>query len=379
MNPSKASLDHIFESLIQTLAVAQQLNTVLAYRVVVRRFLRYLHDAFPQVRRLTQLRRDPHLLGWMRYLCDQDPRLSNQTRRQYQVLLRRLLEDFAANGHPIQPELIRREDLPPKNQHLPKPLSLEDDQQLQQELRRTDDLLSNGLLLTRFTGIRIGECIDLPPDCLRQLGPNQWALYVPLGKLHTERLVPADAEVRRFIARILALRPLAPPEHLARSEGLLLPRGGDQWAAYHRLREALADAAARAGCSTHVTPHRLRHSYATEMLRLGVSLPALMQLLGHKDIHMTLRYVQVTQQDLQREFHLARQNAPHRVPALSIPEHTGAADLPTIHQALASTRHLLEMYRRGFTDETIRRKLQRLDRRLLAVADQLVHITIAEK
>ena len=32
-----------------------------------------------------------------------------------------------------------------------------------------------------------------------------------------------------------------------------------------------------------------RHSFATEMLRLGVSLPALMQLLGHKDIRMTLR------------------------------------------------------------------------------------------
>ena len=41
-------------------------------------------------------------------------------------------------------------------------------------------------------------------------------------------------------------------------------------------------------------------TFATEMLRLGVSLPALMQLLGHKDISMTLRYVQVTQQDLQR-------------------------------------------------------------------------------
>ena len=36
-----------------------------------------------------------------------------------------------------------------------------------------------------------------------------------------------------------------------------------------------------------------RHSYATEMLRLGVSLPALMQLLGDKEIRMTLRYVQV--------------------------------------------------------------------------------------
>jgi integrase len=73
---------------------------------------------------------------------------------------------------------------------------------------------------------------------------------------------------------------------------------------------------------SHVTPHRLRHTFATEMLRLGISLPALMKLLGHKDIRMTLRYVQVTQQDLQREFHQARENAAHRhrAPTLSLPK-----------------------------------------------------------
>jgi hypothetical protein len=78
-----------------------------------------------------------------------------------------------------------------------------------------------------------------------------------------------------------------------------------------------------------------------------------MQLLGHKDIRMTLRYVQVLQQDLEREFHLARQKAAptHRLPTLPIPSHTPTADLAGIHQALAATRHLLEMYRRSFPDE----------------------------
>jgi len=56
------------------------------------------------------------------------------------------------------------------------------------------------------------------------------------------------------------------------------------------LCHALAQAALRAGCTSKVTLHRLRHTYATEMIRLGVSLPALMQMLGHKDINMTLRY-----------------------------------------------------------------------------------------
>jgi len=105
------------------------------------------------------------------------------------------------------------------------------------------------------------------------------------------------------------------------------------------------------------------------------------QLLGHKDIRMTLRYVQVTQQDLQREFHTARQRAPHphSVPVLSVPNCPASADLPGILQAIEATRHLLEMYRRGLPDQKTRRRLQRLDRRLLDVAKQLDHITIAEK
>jgi hypothetical protein len=72
-------------------------------------------------------------------------------------------------------------------------------------------LPANALLLTRATGIRIGECINLALDCLRSLGPEQWALHVPLGKLHTERLVPVDDNGRQIIARIRELRARVSP------------------------------------------------------------------------------------------------------------------------------------------------------------------------
>lgn len=377
MSHSRGGLEQIFQIHIQTLALTLRRDTVTNYRCVARRFLGYLQAAFPQISRLSQLRRDPHLLGWFRWMCEQDPPLCNKTRADYLLGLRRLLDDLAANGHAVQPDLIRREDFPPRPQYLPRPLSPQDDQLLRDELRRTDDLPANALLLTRATGIRIGECIDLALDCLRQLAPGQWALHVPLGKLHTERLVPADAEVRRVVARILALRALAPPLRLAMSDGFLLPRYGGHYALYQTLRPALAQAAKRAGCSGPVTPHQLRHTFASEMLRLGVGLPALMQLLGHKDIRMTLRYVQVTQQDLQREFHAARQRAtsPHPIPVLNVANCPTSANPPGIRQALAATRHLLEMYRRQLPDPKIQRRLQRLDKRLLAVAEQLDHIT----
>ena len=327
------------------------------------------------------MRRDPHLLGWFHWLSERQPPLRIKTRIDRLIILRRLLDDLAASGYRIQPNLVRGEDFPPAPHYLPRPLSPLDDQLLKQELLRTDDLYANALLLIRATGIRRGECIHLPLDCLRQVGTEQWALHVPLGKLHTERLVPVDAEVRRILERILTLRTSVPLTRSAKSQGFLLPHRGTRYALRHTLRSALNQAAQRAHCSTHVTLHRLRHSFATEMLRLGVSLPALMKLLGHKDIRMTLRYAEVAQQDLQREFQHARQNAahPHRLPTLAVAKELPSADLPGIYQALQATRHLLEMYRRQLGNEKTRRRLQRLGKRLFTVASQLHRIQTEQK
>jgi hypothetical protein len=125
-----------------------------------------------------------------------------------------------------------------------------------------------------------------------------------------------------------------------------------------------------------------RHTYATEMIRLGVSLPAVMKLLGHKTIRMTMRYVQVTQQDLQREFHLARQNAVqvHKVPELSTSTSLlAASDLPAILRTLAATRHLLEMYRRRLKDASATRTLRLLDKRLHSIALELDRFSTTKK
>jgi site-specific recombinase XerD len=297
----------------------------------------------------------------------------------YLIQLRRLLRDLADNGHPLQPNLIRREDFPLPTLYLPRSFSPEQDQQLQQQLRHADDLESNALLLIRSTGVRIGECVDLSLDCLRQVSQHQWALHVPLGKLHTERQVPVDEATRRILDRILSLRALFRPSRSEKPPSYLLPRRGrsrETWIAI--LRKTLANAARTAVCTTSVTPHRLRHTFATTMLRLGVSLPALMQLLGHKDIHMTLLYLDVTQQDLQREFHCARQRAAslHLIPKLPLPQTTTPerADLPAIRNAIAVVRHLLQLFRLELQDPNARRKLRRLSQRLLTLSHVLDHI-----
>ena len=52
-------------------------------------------------------------------------------------------------------------------------------------------------------------------------------------------------------------------------------------------------------------PHRFRHTFGADMIRAGVSLPALMRLMGHSQIHTTMLYVQLSPQDVWLEFHRA--------------------------------------------------------------------------
>jgi hypothetical protein len=232
MNKSPQSLEKIFETQVGTLSLTLQPFTIVKYRYVATYFVAYLRDTYPEVRRLSQIRRDPHMLGWFRWLCSLG--VGNHTREQRLLCLRRLLDDLADQGHRLQPGLILREDFPVRPQYLPRALSPEDDRRLQDELRRTDSLYSNALLLTRLTGIGIGECIHLPVDCLRQVGPEQWALHVPLGKLHNERLVPPDAEGLRLLHRLVELRAQASPNRLAKTKNFLLPRVGGRFALFKR-------------------------------------------------------------------------------------------------------------------------------------------------
>ena len=109
----------------------------------------------------------------------------------------------------------------------------------------------------------------------------------------------------------------------------------------------LSAASSQAGITAHIVPHQLRHTFATSMLRAGVSLPALMKMLGHRTANMTLRYVEITQKDLQREFHLARQSPRYVIP---LPPSTEVADPDTVDRTavverLSSAIRVLELYR----------------------------------
>jgi site-specific recombinase XerD len=350
--------------------------SVTSYRGTARHFLTYLGAQYPEAHSLDHLRRDPHILGWLALLRSHNPPLAAITRANYVIYMRRMLEELAWTQQlPSLAHLLGRDDVPRKEHHLPRPLTPEQDQLIQRELLRRNDLLSNALLLLRHTGMRIGECVDLSVDCLRPLGPNQWAIHVPLGKLKTERLVPVDSTVCQLVERIRSLRPPTAP-HAGR---LLLNRPRGRCMLIRRLRAALQDVVVAAGIAARIVPHQFRHTYGTEMLRAGVGFAGVMQLLGHKSPHMTLEYLEITQQDLHREFHLARTHPRHLAPSRIVSSASPPrADLASLIDSLSAAQHVLEMFRRTFAEDPPR-LLARLARRLVKILTDATKLTTPQK
>jgi integrase len=201
--PLSHPLAPVFDRAVDSLSAALHPETTRHYRGTVRKFLTYLGAAHPQVCSLDQLRREPHILGWMSGLRSQAPPLATASCINLLIHLRCIFQELAwTQPLPELAHLIRRQDVPRLPKRLPRPLTAQQDQLLQQEFLRRNDLGGNAFLLIRHTGMRIGECADLSCDCLRSTGPNQWAVHVPLGKLNTERMVPVDRFVCELVQRL---------------------------------------------------------------------------------------------------------------------------------------------------------------------------------
>jgi integrase len=361
--PLQHPLVPVFDRAVDSLGVALSSDTTRHYRGTARNFLSYLGADHPEVQRLDQLRRELHILGWMSRLHSQTPALATASYINLLIALRGICNELAWTEQlPELAHLLRREDIPRLPQRLPRPLTAEQDELLQKEFLRRNDLGGNAFLLIRHTGMRIGECVDLPFDCLRSIGPNQWAVHVPLGKLKTERMVPVDPFVCDLVRRLQFFRSLDPLP----ADGRLLARPRRKEALVRQLRDYLHQVCHALGLSTRIVPHQCRHTYATEMLRAGVGFPAVMKLLGHTSPEMTMRYLDVALNDLQREFEMARSKPRHIVPQPKIP-FTPRAGFDGLIDSLLAAQHVLELFRRTLPNETSRRHLDRLSNRLTKI------------
>jgi hypothetical protein len=186
---------------------------------------------------------------------------------------------------------------------------------------------------------------------------------VPLGKLEKERMVPVDSLAVTVIQRLRFYRSLDPRPQ----DGRLLARRTTKNGLVVHLRRYLHQVCLSLGLSTRIVPHQMRHSFATEMLRAGVSFPVVMELLGHTSPEMTLLYTEVLLTDIQREFQQACLKPRHLLPPPKTPSIHTRAGLDGIIDSLQTSQHALEMFRRTWPIGTARASLDRLSNRLTKI------------
>jgi integrase/recombinase XerD len=149
--------------------------------------------------------------------------------------------------------------------------------------------------LLYVSGLRVSELVALQAGALRADAP----LVAVLGKGNKERLVPVSSRAREAA---LAARGPAPGRGTRAPSRWLFP---SRAAGGHITRQAvglvLKDAAIAAGLDPErVSPHVLRHSFATHLLGRGADLRSLQMLLGHADIATTQIYTKVLEERLRQ-------------------------------------------------------------------------------
>jgi integrase/recombinase XerD len=147
------------------------------------------------------------------------------------------------------------------------------------------------------TGLRVSELVGLPLASLSRDG----RLLVVRGKGGKERLVPLTEPAMDALADYLDVRASFMPKRGAeRASGFLFPsRGKNGHLTRARFAQVLKALAVEAGLPpAKVSPHVLRHSFASHLLAHGADLRALQQMLGHADIATTQIYTHVLEERL---------------------------------------------------------------------------------
>ncbi len=190
---------------------------------------------------------------------------------------------------------------PPRR--LPRTLSVEDAAALVEspDLSATEGLRDRAMLeLLYASGLRASECLTLRMDDL-----NVTAGYVmATGKGSRQRLVPVGVHALRWVQRYVAT---SRPGFVRRGEpGVLFLNRSGRPLSRQGLWVIIKRAARRAGIRSSVSPHTLRHSFASHLLERGADLRSVQAMLGHADISTTQIYTHLSSSAVRamyRKFH----------------------------------------------------------------------------
>ncbi|MDQ2797300.1 MAG: site-specific tyrosine recombinase XerD [Actinomycetota bacterium] len=267
-------------------------NTLTSYRRDLRRYLDYLDAAGTSSISEVDSARVSGFLAYLRDGDDDHPPLSASSAARAVVAVRGL-HKFALRDNLVEVDVSRevRPAAPPRR--LPKAISVDDVERLLEAAgyALTSLAIRDRALLELLygTGARISEAVGLDVDDL-DLTEDTVLLN---GKGGKQRRVPVGSFASRALSQYLVQ---ARPELAAAGKGtsqlFLNSRGGplSRQSAWVVLRSA----AERAGLTMNLSPHTLRHSFATHLMEGGADVRVVQELLGHASVSTTQIYTLVT-------------------------------------------------------------------------------------
>jgi integrase/recombinase XerD len=188
----------------------------------------------------------------------------------------------------------RRVVAPKAGRPLPKVLSRDEVDRLIAAAAKKDGgqglRLSCMIELLYASGLRISELLALPLNAVAR----DPAFLIVKGKGGKERLAPMNGAARTAVTVYLEVRPQFLPKGVKDSPWLFPSRSASGRLTARRVSQLLEDAAIMAGIDRQkVSPHVLRHAFATHLLEGGADLRVIQTLLGHADIGTTQIYTHV--------------------------------------------------------------------------------------
>lgn len=268
-------------------------NTVAAYRRDLLKF-----EAFAKKRKLAlaSVRRDD-LVDFLSSLYHQ--KLESRTVARHLVTLRNFFR-FAQVQEVIPEDPSLNLESPKIRRSLPGYLRLEEvEKLLAQPEEKTpiglrdramlEVLYSSGLRVSELIGLRVMD-LDRSAGCLRCIGKGDKERIVPIGK-------KATTLVERYLRE--ARPKLLGKGQLANSSTLFLNRRGGTFSRVG-IWKILSAYGRQAGLRVALTPHMLRHSFATHLLERGADLRSVQLMLGHSDISTTQIYTHVVEERLKQ-------------------------------------------------------------------------------
>ena len=276
-------------------------NTISSYSNDLRDYLHFLEENY-HFKRMDQVEKD-HILNYINRLKRQKMVPKSITRKLSSI---RSFHQYLMIEKIVNENIVLKIPKPKTEKSLPTVLNVEETKRLIDCSLKTKtplDLRNHAMLeLAYGAGLRVSELIDLN---ISDIHLNMGLVNIT-GKGNKERIVPlGEKSIKSIRKYIVEGRPFL---HPAEREILFLNKYGKRISriGFYKIVQSLT---ITAQIDKPISPHTLRHSFATHMLENGADLKAVQELLGHEDIMTTENYTHISKQHLQEAYNAAHPRA----------------------------------------------------------------------